>query len=309
MIWLTLICIAALLFFALRYIFLRLELRRVAKQFPELRKAAQYGRRLYLDRQVPALDEIVREANALISDYEDRMRRTGELEKNVRLTISGLSHDIRTPLTSLTGYLQLLSKEAVLTEKQQEYLDVARSSSETLKDLTENFYELSRLEQGEHAYACENIRLDQVVYESLFSFYNNFAEKGLNVELPDDEFELFVFADETALKRILFNLIQNLLRYANGDVKVCFDTSRHSHSVIIENESAVPLPEEPERIFDRFYKVDSSRSKRGSGLGLYVSRKLAENMGGTLSASKVYGEEGIEKLRIALTLPHVNTNA
>ncbi|MDR1537430.1 MAG: HAMP domain-containing histidine kinase [Clostridiales bacterium] len=205
------------------------------------------------------------------------------MERNIRLSIFGISHDLRTPLTSLTGYLQLLSKEQD-SGKRREYLEVISRSAEVLRDLTENFYELSRLELGETTFTPQSLNLERVVCEGFLNFFENFSQKGIEVEIRETGTAMIALADPVALNRILSNLAQNQLRCACGTVTVAFASEHGSASVTISNESSAPLPPDPERLFERFYTADSSRSNRGSGLGLYVSRKLAEGMAGSLAA-------------------------
>jgi signal transduction histidine kinase len=300
MIWAVIILALAALFFAVRYLLLRREIARMTGQIPELKDSAKYGGRLYTEEDAPAAAGMAQAVNELVERYEAEFRRVGEMEQNIRLSISGLSHDIRTPLTSLTGYLQLLSKEGGLTDRQKEHLGVIAGSAEAMRDLTENFYELSRLDMDTSASPHEPASLDRLACEILFNFYDNFTQNGIELVVRTADTPLMALADETALKRVLYNLAQNLLRYAQGTATLSFETDSSCCSLTIENESAVALPDEIDRLFDRFYTADSSRSKRGSGLGLYISRKLIERMGGTLTASA-----SGQTLRMTLTLPQV----
>lgn len=122
--------------------------------------------------------------------------------------------------------------------------------------------------------------------ERFLGFYENFSEKGLEIRICDAEKPPVVAADPLALNRVLNNLIQNLLRYAQGTIIISFSEENDCAAVTISNETAAALPEETDRIFDRFYTVDPSRSSRSAGLGLYISRKLVTGMGGEISARK-----------------------
>jgi signal transduction histidine kinase len=297
MAWIAATLAAAALFFATRYYLVCLELKRLGRQLSELRANARFGRRLYLEESVSPLAKAMSAINQMVDGYEGDLRRTQDMERNMRLSISGISHDLRTPLTSLSGYLQLLKKESD-PGKRCEYFETIARSADVLRDLTENFFELSRIELGEMSFSPQILNLEHFVNESFLDFYESFLQLGLNVELGEADCEFKALADPLALNRILGNLMQNLLRYARGTIAAAFSSDNNSVSVTIANESSAPLPPDPALLFERFYTADPSRSAQGSGLGLYVSKKLAEGMGGSLAAHL-----DCERLAITLRLP------
>jgi signal transduction histidine kinase len=285
------------LFFAVRFYLIRREIKRLTVQIGELIENAQYGQRLYLEENDRALAKAILEINRMVDGYENQLRRVREMERNIRLSISGISHDLRTPLTSLAGYLQLL-KKTPSPEKQEDYLDIILASVKALQDLTENFYELSRLELDENSYAIESLNLEHAVSECFLRFYEDFARRNIEFDIQDAARPPVVLADPLALQRVLHNLIQNLLRYAHGTVTILFLEENGFHAVKIGNETDFPLPSEINSIFDRFYTADQSRGGQGMGLGLYISRKLLNDMGGVISA-----EKDRQRLFITVKLP------
>ncbi|MEV5029559.1 sensor histidine kinase [Paenibacillus sp. LPE1-1-1.1] len=297
MYWLIGVLTSMCLIFAARFYLLRREIKRLAIQIPELAANAHYGQRLYLEENDQGLAKAILEINRMVDGYENQLRRVGDLEKNIRLSITGLSHDLRTPLTSLAGYLQLLDK-APSPEKQQEYLGVILESVKVLQDLTERFYELTRLELDENSYDFQSLNLEHVVCECFLRFYEDFARKNIELNIQDAAKPPIVRADPLVLQRVLHNLIQNLLRYAYGTVSISFYEKGGFHVVKVGNETEVPLPNDIDRIFDRFHTADPSRSSQGTGLGLYISRKLVNGMGGVISA-----EKDRQKLFITVMLP------
>jgi signal transduction histidine kinase len=193
--------------------------------------------------------------------------------------------------------LQLLGKTS-MTPRQEEYVAAIEDSARTLSDLVENFYDLSRLELGDDIFKCRATELVSFVCERFFAFYESFAERGLEVSMRDTNKTYYVAADTLALTRVLNNLIQNLLRYASGVISVSFIEEREHAAVIIGNETKVLLPDETEKIFERFFTAGPGRNNGGSGLGLYVSRKLVEGMGGRISAEKQNGNTLILTIRL-----------
>jgi signal transduction histidine kinase len=277
----------------LRFALLRRELHLLSGRIRDTIARSSYGSRLYTEDRDPVLGEMVAETNRMIESYEKQIAAASEAEENVRLSVTGISHDIRTPLTSLTGYVQLLKKELEKNEieargaddaKPREYMEQIRSSANTRIELTENFYELSRLEKSGAELPAEEVDLREAVTSVFLEFYEAFESRGIEVDIEEGD-PLPVMAEPSRLKRILYNLVQNLLRYAKSRAAVSFAHGEGTSSVTIENDTDAPLPEDIEKLFERFWSADPSRSKGSSGLGLYVSRRLAENMGGSLSAN------------------------
>lgn len=273
------------LFFAVRFYLLRQEIKRVTSRIRELGANAPYGQRLYLEENDLTLAKAILEINRLVDGYENQLRRVSEMERNIRLSITGISHDLRTPLTSLAGYLQLLKKDPS-PEKQKEYLRVILDSVRVLQDLTESFYELSRLELDENSLILQRLNLEHTICECFLRFYEDFGRKQIGLEIQEAAKPPVVRADLLALQRVLHNLIQNLLRYAHGTVSISFFEEEGFYAVKISNETEVALPNNIDSIFDRFYTADQSRGGQGMGLGLYISRKLVNGMDGVISAEK-----------------------
>lgn len=301
--WLIGVLALLCLFFAVRFYLIRREIKRLTVQIGELIENAHYGQRLYLEENDRALAKAILEINRMVDGYENQLRRVGEMERNIRLSISGISHDLRTPLTSLAGYLQLLQKTPA-PEKQKAYLRNILASVRVLQDLTESFYELSRLELDENNYALQRLNLEHAVCDCFLRFYEDFGQKNIELVIQDAAHPPIVRADPVALQRVLHNLIQNLLRYAQGTVSIAFFEEDDFHAVKVGNETAATLPRDIDSIFDRFYTADQSRSGQSMGLGLYISRKLVNGMGGMIWAKK----DG-QTLFITVKLPMDNTRS
>jgi signal transduction histidine kinase len=301
--WLVAALAAACAVLGLRFFLLRSEAKRLRGEVMSLAGNARYGKRLHLEENAAALGEAITAINELVDGYEEKLRQAEEVERNMRLNISGVAHDLRTPLTSLAGYLQLLSKEP-LTGRQRGYIDTVFNAAVTLRDLTENFCEISLLDLGERAFALQPVNLEHIVCETFLGFYENFAQKNIEVDIAEAERPPVAVADEVALKRVLHNIIQNLLRYAKSTVSISFAAeSAGSRAVVIRNDTEAFLPEDAERIFERFYMADSSRNHGGAGIGLHVSRKLARAMGGDIAAWQSGGALHMKIVLPAIALP------
>lgn len=283
MIWITGSFFAICLLLIILLYLTQREIKRMAVKLKEITGRAQYGARLYLDESNKSLGQIAEAINRLIDEYEEKLRRVENMEQNIRLSISGISHDLRTPLTSLKGYLQLLEKTDA-SEKRMDYIDVINGSVKVLSDLIDNFYDLSRLEMGDNIFILESINLERAVSEHFLGYYENFATKNIEVTIHGAEILPIVSADLLALDRALNNLIQNLLRYAKSAVEISFSDEDDAHVLTISNDTDTVLPQDADRIFERFYTSDPSRSGKNAGLGLYITRKLIEGIGGKITA-------------------------
>lgn len=260
------------------------ENRRLAQELPGLWESARFGRRLHTEGGGAAARELAQAVNELAGRYETIRHQAAALEQNVRLSVAGIAHDLRTPLTSLSGYLQLLESTDDPVRRER-YEKAIAQSVDVLKTLNENFYELSRLELGQERYTSTDVDLVRTVTEAFLAHVDEFDHLGLDVRLEEQTDPVFIRADEPALHRIVGNLVQNLLRYATDWVRVGFVTDEARAGVAIANRTVHLLPDDIDRIFDRFTTADPSRGGQSLGLGLYVSRGLVSAMGGTIEAA------------------------
>jgi signal transduction histidine kinase len=259
------------------------SIRLLAKQVSELGESAKHGSRPHLDTLDKPLSSLAEELAKLVESYEANLKKSRDMEKNVRLATSGLAHDLRTPLTSFIGYLKLLRNAP--EEKREEYLEALEQAALSLKELNESFYELARLEQDKNELVLERMDFREATIRELAAYCNDFEEKGIELSIGDQESDFHILADSLALKRVLSNIIQNILRYAKLGAAVSFDSSNGWRSVIFEND-AESVPTDLESIFLQFTTGDPSRGSKRAGLGLYVCRDLTAAMGGSISARK-----------------------
>jgi len=278
-VFISAVCLALLV----RHLITQREMKRLTKEIRKISSHAGHGARLYLDEHNSTLERLTDAINHNINEYEKKIRRAESMEENVQLSITAISHDLRTPLTSLKGYLQLVMKETQ-SEKRSEYMKIIETNINTMTDLTENFYDLSRLETDESIFAPQPINLSRTVCERFLGFYERFTEKGIEVTIQETNTDTTISADPQAIDRVIYNLIQNLLRYAKTKVEVTFTDEENHIRLTITNDTSTPLPEPTEKIFERFYTSNQSRISKNAGIGLYVSKKLVENMHGQLTA-------------------------
>ncbi len=217
--------------------------------------------------------------SAINSAVEERLKS----ERMKAELITNVSHDLKTPLTSIINYVDLLKKEDIQGEKAQEYIEVLDRKSQRLKKLTEDLVEASKASTGAIAINKERLGLAQLVNQALGEHSERFAAAELTVvpDLPAEE--IYVSADGRHLWRVLDNLLGNCRKYAMAGTRIYIDLKEWEGSAVlsVKNVSAQALNIPPEQLMERFVRGDESRTTEGSGLGLSIARSLTELQGGT----------------------------
>ena len=212
--------------------------------------------------------------------YMSDLRKKINYEENkIVTTITNLSHDLRTPLTSILGYTQLVMKEK-LSEKQVNYVNIINERIKHLRELVDELYEYS-LSYNEKELKIEKVNVKPLLEETLLLFYNDFVDKKYEVKINIIEEEIFRIIDVNMLKRVFYNVISNALKYGKDLFEVGFEKGVFIFSNIVINTDVIDI----EKIFDRFFTVAKARTEGASGLGLSISKKIIEDLGGQINAT------------------------
>ena len=197
--------------------------------------------------------------------------------------ITNVSHDLKTPLTSIVSYVDLLKKENIENEKAQEYIEVIDRQSKKLKKLTEDLVEASKASSGAVTVNKENLNIGELINQSVGEFSEKLEAANITpvINLPEEEVN--VFTDGRLLWRVFDNLIQNIIKYAQPGTRAYFDLTPYNGKAVlcIKNISREPLNMSSEALMERFVRGDSSRGSDGNGLGLSIAKSLTELCGGT----------------------------
>lgn len=209
-------------------------------------------------------------------------------ETRTKELIADVSHDIRTPLTSLDGYFNLLRTEDS-PEERDKYIEIITGRLNILGDLLEQLFTYAKLQNGSYNLEMDSFDCTQTMCEVVLSFYEEFRARGVEPEisLPDDE--CLIHANKTAFIRIVQNIIRNALIHGyNTDniSRICISMQLHKNAVefTFRNNVGENWNGDIDKVFERFYTADKSRSNHSSGLGLPVTKKLTEAMNGKISA-------------------------
>jgi len=263
---------------------LRRELRKLMHKIKEIPASSGFGSRLFLDFREKTLLELVDELNQMIDAFETKNRQARQMEETVQLSIAGLSHDLRTPLTSIHGYVELLQAPIDETKKAQ-YLKIIEHSVQRLMDLTDHFYDLTRLETNQKELALSSVSLSKLVEDIFLSFYEQLEERNIELRFPEHTQDSPVIADPLLLIRVIQNIVQNLLRYAKSKAVIRYTNAENDLLFTVENDIQPDSKVAIEKVFTMFYtEVTSRTNTESSGLGLYLSKKLVEKMKGSMDA-------------------------
>lgn len=222
---------------------------------------------------------------AVASQLDQQLRRLrqeylkyhqGDLE--VKEAVTNISHDLRTPLTAICGYLELLEQEEV-SENVRRYLSLIENRAKAMKQLTEELFRYSLTASGEEELQWEPVDMGAAVEESAASFYGAFTERGIipHIRLPEER--VVRQLDKAALHRVLGNILNNAVKYSGGDLEI---TLKADGTLTFSNEAPGLSEVQVGRLFERFFTVEVARNS--TGLGLSISKLLTERMGGTIEA-------------------------
>lgn len=207
------------------------------------------------------------------------------MSREMKYTITCVSHDIRTPLTGAAGYLQLLENTSDAA-RQKEYISIIRRRMEDLEELLEELFLFSRLSNEEYRIECSETEPFPVLCDVLAGFYYKLTAAGMEPVVEFEEEERGIWGSQEALRRIFSNLLQNALRYGSGMLEI----KRNKNKITFANCVRDPENLEADRLFDRFYRSDAARHAGGAGLGLASVKGLMEKMGGSAAASVKEGK-------------------
>ena len=311
----------AAIFLAVKYRLLKKCIRQAGLDLTEIMDSPEENRILLATSPSREAERLLRQINRYM-EYHQRERVVWQQrERMLQEQIENISHDLRTPLTSILGYLELVDDED-LSEEDREALAVVERKSRYLQALIRDFYDLSRLEKSDRNLRSEKVDIIRMLQETVLSYYPVFEERHLEVKLDLPRAPVLLRGNAEALERILHNMIQNALRYAHSyfqirvsrkdamdkwetePVEGCRrsgektetgrgdDGREEQQSYAGENRVCLDFCNDAEHLtqedipylFDRFYTADHVRPSGSTGLGLTISRLLAEAMGGAATA-------------------------
>lgn len=267
------------------YFSLRRALSSTRKQMQEIEEHPDTNRQIKAFTTNNELEKLLTKINFIYQARQQERITYQRRETQIRREIENISHDLRTPLTSIIGYVDLIQDEQTKETEREEYLQIIKKRAKVLQSFIQNFYELSRIEGDNYPLVLEVINVQNVLSEVAVAYYNEFAKKGIQVEVELEEKPGFIIADKIQLNRVFNNLIQNALKYSQSQFVIKQYIQNGKCIIQFQNDKNLMKEDELNHIFERFYTRDLSRNdNKSTGLGLTISKMLVEKMKGSIEA-------------------------
>ncbi len=278
----TCVCLLVILCILLwKYFSLKQNIRRFSQELEKL-KDSNYKQPV----KVTDFDKDLVELAVKINEHSDIQRQLGaeyeERKKQLGTVISGISHDFRTPLTASLGYLQMIEKSGELSDKNAEYLAIAMQKNRYLKELSDEFFELTKMENNHDELRLEALNFSNLLTETVLEQHSWIEDRNIaaDFEIADG---IMIQSDLRCLTRILNNLMSNAQKYTADSFGVMLKQDGDRVTFCVSNTLADSTSLDIERVFEPFYRMDA-RTAGGSGLGLYVVKLLCDRLGWTVGA-------------------------
>lgn len=270
-------------------------------------KASQSRERILLTTGDKQLIELLDLLNQLVDDHQEHARQYLKMKASMKRMLANVSHDLKTPLTVIAGYIEMLQNQPLMNEQERaRLLQQVHSKTLELITLMNTFFDLAKLESGDQDIPLEKVNVTEICKNNILLFYEWIQNKGLEVVIEIPEKPVFALGNEEALNRVLTNLISNGIRYgADGKMiglKVFYDVARVYVEVFDKGKGINEI--EQERVFERMFTLEESRNKafQGSGLGLTITKRLVEEMQGDISIQSI----PFEKTSFTFSLKRLN---
>lgn len=286
------VCILLFLFCVVLIVYLfnlKREMKNIKRELCET-KAKSYNRQLTVSLFDRDLTEMSSQINDNL-DYQKKLKlETERSETRLKQSVSDIAHDLRTPLTVIKGNLQLLSENGTLTEKDRSYLNICMDKADMLKEMVDDFFEMSLLESDGQAVQLKEINGTNIIMQFVADHEAVIREHNLEPDIRLPEKSVMLLADEQMLIRMLGNLLGNVLKYAEQEFVISMELKEKDGTAFCDIAFSNKLMEDAcidvTHLFDRTYRGSRARTGQGAGLGLYIVRLLAEKQG-----AEVYAEE------------------
>lgn len=288
MVFIFLLVLIAIL--GVRLYILKKEIRHIGEELNNTRENG-YNKQIQVSLVDKDLENMTTSINQNL-DYQKHLKlKQEQSEMQLKQSISDIAHDLRTPLTVIKGYLQLLDKDNQkenlierTDDKSQQYIDICIEKSEMLKNMVDDFFELSVLESDQREIQLKEVNATNLLMQFVLDHEAIIREKGLTPKIVLPERTIVLMGDDVLINRMLSNLLNNIFKYGKDSFELGLEEMQDKVVIyfanVIDNNALL----EPKKLFERTYRGDRARNESGAGLGLYIVKLLAEKQRGEVNA-------------------------
>lgn len=294
--WAVAATVAVIILLLIFYAYRR-QVRKICRQLA-FQKDHRTNMRLTASLPFSELNELIDGINEIIDLSREIERIAQRNEIGLKETITNLSHDIRTPLTSMDGYFQLLQQSGTEQDRLH-YINVIQSRISVLKEMLEELFTYTKLQNEAYTLELESLDFGKCIRDTVFSFYDELQNRGIVPEISFYEGPLPVIGNEEAIHRTIQNIIKNALEHGNTSISLGLACEKSEVVFCCSNDVQNPDEIDTSKVFTQFYKADSARTHSSTGLGLFISKGLVERMNGKIIAS-LQGNVFTVKIRFTL---------
>ena len=295
MIWLSLLCmilLIAVMVLGVKMFVMRKAAKEIGAELSEKLKS-DTNTLISVSTEDKIMCYLADSINAQLKELRTRRLHFQQGDMELKNAITNISHDLRTPITAISSYLDLLDKTEQC-EKAERYIEIIRNRTEALSQLTEELFHYSVITSPERDMKMQPVWVNRSLEESILDFYAALQEKNITPNINITKKKIIRNLNQASLSRIFSNLLNNVIKYSNGNLDITLDDD----GMITFSNTAPDMSEaQVERLFDRFYTLENAR--KSTGLGLSIARILMEQMNGLITAEYKDGT-----LFIYLFLPH-----
>lgn len=304
MVYLAIALLVLATLFAALYLLQRTQAKRLTKQLEKLNNE-QRAQIVTMSFPSRVNQDLVREINRFLLDKQETERKWRTEELRLQEMISNISHDMRTPLTAVLGYIRLINTSELGETERQRYLSIIETRAKSLHRLLLDFYDLSRMEEGSYQLQMEPMDVNGCCLELLAELYDDLENAGIDLEVDLLENAPSVPADWAAVRRIYENLFQNAKKYGNGRLWVSSSLTENNLMLSVSNTCPYLSPKQLSKMFDRSHTVSQSRTEGSTGLGLAICKGLIEKMGHEINLTY---QDGVFTVQITYHITGGNHN-
>jgi len=278
------LCITSLLLLiaVVKLIVMKRSLSQVTEQFKEI-TSTDTNTVISVNSRDKDIRRLADELNKVLVDVRKAYLRYNEGDMEMKMSITNISHDLRTPLTAILGRLELI-RDSEKSEEVEEALEIIENRARYMKELTEELFEYSVILSSDEEPVKEDVMLNMLLEDSLLNHYGALTSAGIEPEVDICEEKIIRKVNKQQIDRVFSNLMSNAIKYSKGDLKI---TLTPDGKVIFANKAPDLTPVEVEKLFNRFYTVQTARNS--TGLGLAIARKFVTENGGSVDAVLIDG--------------------